>query len=234
MSANNSLDQTDWKTVGFTHVEYPKGDFIGFILAWSSLFPFFVLSGFVTHIYFRREIHTISFFAGIFLNEGVNLVLKYIVREPRPTSPHTVSNLEYGWPSSHSQFTWFFVTYIIFFIYFRSHSSNSMIELIWKHSMTAVCILTACVVAFSRYYLQYHNFNQVLWGSFFGVVLGTGWFVFTHVILSPFFQTVVTLEICEFLMIRDSTLIPNIMWFEYTTSRQESRTRRKMVSKKVQ
>ena len=61
----------------------------------------------------------ISFFAGIFLNEGVNLVLKYIVREPRPTSPHTVSNLEYGWPSSHSQFTWFFVTYIIFFIYFR-------------------------------------------------------------------------------------------------------------------
>lgn len=32
-------------------------------------------------------------------------------------------------------------------------------------------------------------------------------------------------KFCEMLMIRDTTLIPNVLWFEYTTSRQEARTR---------
>ena len=56
------LDPDDiiWKPVSFTYVEYQKGDPVGFVLAWSSLFPIFAVAGFVTHIYFRRETHTVG------------------------------------------------------------------------------------------------------------------------------------------------------------------------------
>lgn len=41
-------------------------------------------------------------------------------------------------------------------------------------------------------------------------------------------------KLCELLMIRDTTLIPNVLWFEYTKSRQEARARgRKMASLKT-
>jgi hypothetical protein len=42
-------------------------------------------------------------------------------------------------------------------------------------------------------------------------------------------------RISEFLLLRDTTLIPNVLWFEYTNSRQEARARsRKLVSMKSQ
>ena len=227
MSLNNFTEEIIWKAVSFTHVEYPQGDIIGLILAWSSLFPVFVLSGFITHIYFRREIHTISFFIGIFINELVNLILKYTVREPRPASYHTVLNVEFGWPSSHSQFTWFFMIYIIYFIYFRFHTNDDILDTVWKHSMSVFCIIFAFIVSFSRYYLAYHTVNQVLWGSVIGIICACAWFALTHFVFTPFYPVIVSWPVSEFFMIRDSTLIPNIMWFEYTTSRQESRTRRR-------
>ncbi|MGH0141999.1 UNVERIFIED_CONTAM: hypothetical protein FKN15_043241, partial [Acipenser sinensis] len=59
-------------------------DFTGQLLAYSSLLPVFILVGFVTLIVFKRELHTISFFGGLVLNEGVNWLLKNIFREPRP------------------------------------------------------------------------------------------------------------------------------------------------------
>nr|XP_002131668.3 dolichyldiphosphatase 1-like [Ciona intestinalis] len=231
---SNFLDIV-WTPVSFTHVEYEKGDQFGKFLAWTSLFPFVVLSGFLTHIYFRREIHTIVFFIGIFLNEMVNYIVKHIVQEPRPDSGHTTLNVKHGWPSSHSQFSWFFFTYLILFIYIRSHNNNTTLDLMWKHCMSALCVIAGCVVSYSRVYLLYHTVNQIVWGCIFGTMLGLSWFAVAQILLTPFFPFVVTWRVCEFFMIRDSTLIPNIMWFEYTTSRQESRSRsRKMSSNKLQ
>uniref|UniRef100_H2Z4M7 Dolichyldiphosphatase n=1 Tax=Ciona savignyi TaxID=51511 RepID=H2Z4M7_CIOSA len=257
-----------WSPVSFTHVEYAKGDFFGKILAWMSLLPVFILSGFATHIYFRREIHTVSlnkvfnflslwyyliliknassyvlpyfirvivFFVGIFVNESVNFIIKHIVQEARPIAGHTVLNVEHGWPSSHSQFVWFFISYVILFIYIRSHNNNGIMDMLWKHGMCGLCVVTGCMVSYSRVYLLYHFFNQVLWGFIFGTILGVSWFAITQLLLSPWFPFIVSWKVCEFFMIRDSTLIPNIMWFEYTTSRQESRSRsRKMSSNKLQ
>ena len=41
--------------------------------------------------------------------------------------------------------------------------------------------------------------------------------------------------VSEFLMLRDSTLIPNVLWFEYTSQRGEARSRqRKSISRKSQ
>lgn len=42
-------------------------------------------------------------------------------------------------------------------------------------------------------------------------------------------------RISEYLLLRDTTLIPNILWFEYTNIRTEARARsRKLVSMKSQ
>lgn len=60
----------------------------------------------------------ISFFIGIILNEFSNMVLKQIFCEARPVFRNFL-NSEYGMPSSHSQFMWFFTTYIFYFIFIR-------------------------------------------------------------------------------------------------------------------
>lgn len=194
-------------------------------LAWTSLSPIFILIGFLTHIYFRREIHTISFLIGQVGNELFNQVLKYAVKEERPPSPHNMLSNVYGWPSAHSQFIWFFVTYLLLFIYFRSQSNNSTLDSLWKISMFFICISFAICVSYSRVYLLYHTFSQVLWGSIFGCSNALIWFILTQSVFTPFFPTIVNTRVAELFLLRDSTLIPNIMWFEYTTSRQESRSR---------
>ncbi|CAN7949778.1 unnamed protein product [Ixodes hexagonus] len=53
--------------------------------------------------------------------------------------------------------------------------------------------------------------------------------------LTPLLHSLCFRPVSELLMLRDTTLIPNVMWFEYTSYRAESRTRqRKLVSMKSQ
>lgn len=75
------------------------------LLAWFSLLPIFILVGFITLILFHRDLHTVRpspsdllgvtflplllqifYLAGVVLNEGINLVIKHIIKEPRPAS----------------------------------------------------------------------------------------------------------------------------------------------------
>jgi len=47
--------------------------------------------------------------------------------------------------------------------------------------MSVLGILVAATVAYSRVYLVYHTTSQVLWGGFFGIVLGILWFLLVQV-----------------------------------------------------
>ncbi|XP_018006844.1 dolichyldiphosphatase 1 [Hyalella azteca] len=97
---------------------------------------------------------------------------------------------------------------------------------------TYICLIVSYV---SRVYLLYHSWAQVIVGSVLGAVLGVGWFFIVHVHLTPLFPQIASWSICELLMIRDTSLIPNILWFEYTHARNENRARnRKLVSMKSQ
>lgn len=99
-------------------------------------------AGFIALILFRRDLHTVSglshefkfsqhnieilfvillqiiFFLGTILNEIFNKILKNWIQEPRPIERLNMSD-QYGMPSSHSQFIWFFSTYSTLFILFR-------------------------------------------------------------------------------------------------------------------
>ncbi|XP_043496636.1 dolichyldiphosphatase 1-like [Polistes fuscatus] len=232
----HATDELKWIPLSLTLVEYPRGDIFGKLLALVSLAPFIIVTSFITLILFRRDLHTILFFSGIILNEFINLILKHIIREPRPLKRDGIYN-EYGMPSSHAQFMWFFTAYAILFIYIRlHHNSNSTIsERFWRIIIVTGCIITAVLVSYGRIYLQYHTTSQVLWGLTVGAILGVLWFLTTHIILTPLFPIIVSWQISEYLLLRDTSSIPDILWFEYTNIRTEVRSRsRKFVSMKSQ
>uniref|UniRef100_A0A8C3JZG4 Dolichyldiphosphatase n=1 Tax=Calidris pygmaea TaxID=425635 RepID=A0A8C3JZG4_9CHAR len=143
-----------WRPVSLTHVEYPAGDFSGQLLAYLSLGPIFIIVGFVTLIIFKRELHTISFLGGLAFNEGVNWLIKNVIREPRPCEEaHSTVTTKYGMPSSHSQFMWFFSVYSFLFLYLRMHQTNNarFLDLLWRHVLSICLVTVALLVSYSRY-----------------------------------------------------------------------------------
>ncbi|XP_059608815.1 dolichyldiphosphatase 1-like [Phlebotomus argentipes] len=229
-------NSSDWVPITLTLVEYPRGDLIGELLAWLSLMPMVLLAGFITLILFRRDLHTISFFLGMLLNEFFNKILKHTIQEPRPVlreHPYT----EYGMPSSHSQFMCFFSTYVLLFVLIRLHhmNNNAPLERAMRILVLAACWITTALVCYGRIYLQYHTAAQVYVGAAVGICTGALWFTVIHFFLTPYFPRIVTWKVSEFLLLRDTTLIPNVLWFEYTVTRQEARARsRKLISMKSQ
>eukprot|EP00118_Oscarella_pearsei_P010630 m.66296 g.66296 ORF g.66296 m.66296 type:complete len:232 (+) comp35380_c0_seq3:225-920(+) len=225
--SNSNSDEIPLVPFSLTYVEYPKDDFIGKALALFSLLPVFIVFGFVTLIVFRRDLHTMTYFAGLLLNEAVNYILKNIVKQPRPLRAGDKDALhgQYGMPSNHSQFMGFFSTYFVLFVYFKIVSESSLMQTLWKHALSLGVIAAALLVGFSRFYLKYHSLSQIACGFSVGLITGVSWFLMTYLFFTPLFPTIVSLPICEFLLIRDCSRIPNIAWFEYTVIRGEARRR---------
>ncbi|XP_053607666.1 dolichyldiphosphatase 1-like [Plodia interpunctella] len=222
---HNNVD-IEWQPLALTLVEYPKGDLIGKFFAFISLSPFGIGAGFIALILFRRDLHTIVFFLGTLLNELLNIILKHIICEARPIARGNLYN-EYGMPSSHAQFVWFFNVYVLYFVVIRLHhiNNNSIISALWRVIIVGGCTTLALLVSIGRVYLHYHTTSQVVVGGFVGFIFATLWFLIVHRVFTPLFPQLVSLKFFEMLMIRDTTLIPNVLWFEYTTSRQEARAR---------
>ncbi|XP_055516227.1 dolichyldiphosphatase 1 [Leucoraja erinacea] len=232
-----AVEKERWEPLSLTHVEYPPDDLAGKVLAYLSLVPVFILFGFVTLIVFKRELHSISFLCGLVLNEILNWLIKNVIKEPRPCQgAHRNLFTEYGMPSSHSQFIWFFSIYSLLFLYLRMHQTNNArcLDLLWRHILS-VCLLTlAFLVSYSRVYLMYHSWSQVIYGVIAGGVMGATWFIFTQEVLTPLFPRIASWPISEFFLIRDTSLIPNILWFEYTVTRSEARNRQRKLGTKMQ
>lgn len=229
-------EQVEWVPLTLTLVEYPKGDVIGKFLALISLAPFGIGSGFIALILFRRDLHTITFFLGTLLSELLNYILKHIICEARPIR-RDIIHVEYGMPSSHAQFVWFFATYVIYFVYIRLQhmNNNTIIQSLSKFLILFSTLSMAILVSISRIYLEYHTMSQVLCGALLGFLFGTFWFALTYLVLAPLFPQIVSWSISELLLLRDTTLIPNVLWFEYTNTRKEVHARsRKLVSMKSQ
>jgi len=225
-----------WKPVSLTYVTYPAGDVVGKMLAWGSLMPIFIIVSFVTLILFRREVHTMMFFLGILVNETINMALKRYFKEPRPCRPGDESFLytKHGMPSSHAQFMSFFALYLTFFAYVRLKPHESENFILRKHVLALSALLCAAFVAVSRIYLHYHTVEQVAAGLVVGGVAGMCWFFIVVTFLMPCAQQFVNTKLAEYFLIRDSSSIPDILWFEYTATRSEARQRNKRTSSKSQ
>jgi len=217
-----------WNEFALTHVEYPAGDHLGKLLCLFSLLPQALIVSFVTLVIFRRDLHTIFFFLGVCTCELLNIVLKHTIRQERPAQKRT-NYTRYGMPSSHSQLSWFIAGYLTLFLLVRLHhvQTSSVIINYWKQLAATLCWACAGLVSFSRVYLEYHTWWQVVCGGGIGAAFGVIWFIFVHYICTPFFPTIVQWRLCELLLICDTSLIPCIMWFEYANIRQEARARQR-------
>jgi len=240
MSQAGSTDDLEnaapWRTFTLTHVDYPDGDLFAKAMAVLSLSPLVIVVVFVTVFACKRDLHTFFYGLGVILNGLLNYVLKHTIKEARPSPPMGQSSgyirdstklfEEYGMPSSHSQFMWFVSTYMTLFVFVRlRHQESTLLKAAW----CVACLTLSILVAYGRIYLHYHTWSQVAWGSFIGYAMAMLWFFLVHLVLTPLFPWIASLKVCEWLMVRDYSSIPNVMWFDYTNARSEAKNRiRKM------
>lgn len=169
-------------------------------------------------------------------NEILNKILKYSIREPRPVTRQHNFN-EYGMPSNHAQFVSFFSTYVLLFVLIRlpPFNQNAFLERFWRLLIIGGTWFASLLVCYGRVYLQYHTWSQVIAGVVVGLIFGLLWFAITQFIFTPLYPKIVAWKVSEFFLLRDTTLIPNVLWFEYTATRKEANARsRKLNGMKMQ
>ncbi|KAJ3073097.1 Dolichyldiphosphatase 1 [Podochytrium sp. JEL0797] len=167
------------KPFSLTFFEYEKDDPLGKLLALFSLTPVFLMVSYATLIVSRRDIYIAVICVGQLIGEVLNLGIKKIIRQPRPT---LILGDGYGMPSSHSQFMAYFATCVVLHLYTKTAYKNPR----WKHLITLATISLALMVQYSRVYLHYHTAPQVLLGAQIGCFLGLIWYLFTTRVLLPF------------------------------------------------
>lgn len=142
-SLNLNMESATLVTFRLTEVKYEAADPIGLVLAVASLLPIALLVVFPTLIIFRRDLRTITFFAGQVANEAVNMVLKRYFKESRPDGSHRE---DFGMPSSHAQFSGFFAFYLILLLQFSFRGHSPVV----RHLLSLGAIITALLVCESR------------------------------------------------------------------------------------
>jgi len=130
-------------------------------------------------------------------------------------------------PSTHSQWMWFCSCYLVLFSVFRLTNT-----LAWKLVCVLLSLAASTLMAYSRVYLQYHTVAQVVWGGVVGGVGAVMWFLLTQWVFTPLYPVIERWRISEYFMIRDTSTIPNILWFEFVTIRGEVNTRKKVSARK--
>lgn len=106
--------------LSITYITYVQDDKLGKILALASLAPILII---VLEVAFIIAPHqssakrrvAVMLLVGQLINEGINAVLKEYFREPRPLGS---DKLDYGMPSSHSQFMGYLAAIAPFFVEF--------------------------------------------------------------------------------------------------------------------
>ncbi|XP_010543380.1 PREDICTED: lipid phosphate phosphatase gamma, chloroplastic [Tarenaya hassleriana] len=214
------------KAVTFTHVRYNRGDQLGHFLAWISLLPVFTgLVGSISHFLFRRELQGMLFFLGLLISQLINEVIKRSVQQARPETCALLEACDsHGWPSSHSQYMFFFATYFTLMtckgIGFRFGLRNRWIVNLLNWSLAVLTMVY-------RVYLGYHTVAQVFAGATVGAMLGSTWFWFVNSAVHPYFPAIEESAIGRTFCIKDTSHIPDVLKFEYDNARA---ARKKMAS----
>ncbi|KAA8516526.1 hypothetical protein F0562_016968 [Nyssa sinensis] len=205
------------KAVTLTHVRYQKGDQFGHFLAWVSLVPVFIsLGGFVSHFMFRREIQGMFFYLGLIISQFVNEFIKTTVEQARPETCALLETCDsQGWPSSHSQYMFFFATYFTLLTYYRIGVLSR--KQMWIAGLVVWSL--ALLTMHSRVYLGYHTVAQVFAGATLGVVLGAVWFWVVNSLLKKYFPVIEESAFGRMFYVKDTSHIPNVLKFEYDNAR---------------
>ncbi|KAL5711388.1 dolichyldiphosphatase [Ranunculus cassubicifolius] len=205
------------KAVTLTHVRYERGDQLGHFLAWISLIPVFIsLGGFTCHFLFRRELQGILFAIGLLISQFINQIVKSSVQQDRPEYCIILEMCDsHGWPSSHSQYMFFFSIYFTLLTYKGIGLSSNLQKWVVGFAPWPVAILTMV----SRVYLGYHSLSQVFAGAALGFFLGVAWFRIVNEYFICYFPMIEESWFGRTFYVKDSSHIANVMKFEYDNAR---------------
>ncbi|KAJ7972432.1 lipid phosphate phosphatase gamma, chloroplastic [Quillaja saponaria] len=180
------------KAVTLTHVRYQKGDQLGHFLAWVSLVPVFIsLGGFVSHFIFRRELQGLFFCLGLIISQFINEFIKTSVEQARPETCALLETCDsHGWPSSHSQYVFFFSVYFTLMTYKGIG--------LWSGRKNLIAYLLG-----------------LRWELFLGDY-GFGWSI---PVLYCYFPAIEDSALGRFFYLKDTSHIPNVLKFEYDNAR---------------
>jgi hypothetical protein len=121
-------------------------------------------------LFLRNNINYLLFFVGgTILNNILNILLKYIIREPRPTKDKTIIEIgiangervgfdKYGMPSGHAQNCGFVLAY-------TTPILNSPL-------ITGLFLILSFVSLFQRYLYNNHSVLQLTIGLIIGIIMG--------------------------------------------------------------
>lgn len=95
----------------------------------------------------------------------VNLVLKDIIKRPRPALPHLIYYFGYSFPSGHSALAIVIYGVILYYIH-----KNSCLSVRISKAVDALVLLLVILIGISRIYLGVHFFTDVVGGYISGFV----------------------------------------------------------------
>ncbi|EPQ56272.1 PAP2-domain-containing protein [Gloeophyllum trabeum ATCC 11539] len=165
-----------------THVLYDPSSTTSFLLALLTLSPILLMASYAALSVYTRELVIIEMWAGQFICEGFNWVLKRLIKQDRPEDS---LGHGYGFPSSHSQNMGYFASFLMCHMYFRHRfatSGNRTLDRAWRVFLYLALAAWAGTVAYSRYRLTYHTPHQILWGLGIGILYGVVFYGLTELI----------------------------------------------------
>ncbi|KAF8397650.1 hypothetical protein HHK36_016570 [Tetracentron sinense] len=156
------------------------------------------------------------FFLGLLISQAINEFIKTSVQQARPETCTLLETCDsHGWPSSHSQYMFFFAVYFTLLTYKGIGLSSERQKLIVGFIPWPLALLTM----YSRVYLGYHTVAQVFAGATLGIVIGGIWFCVVNNLLICYAPAIEESTIGRWLYIKDSSHIPNVLKFEYDNAR---------------
>ena len=157
------------------------------------------------------------FFAlGLLISQFINEIIKKSVQQARPETCALLEMCDsHGWPSSHSQYMFFFT------VYFTLLSYKKIVLLTGKYRWIASFIswVLAVLTMYSRVYLGYHTVAQVFAGATLGIILGAVWFWVVNSVLLCYFPIIEESAFGRWFYVKDTSHIQNVLEFEYEQAR---------------
>jgi len=157
------------------------------------------------------------FFAlGLIVSQFINEFIKTSVEQARPETCALLEMCDsHGWPSSHSQYMFFFAVYFTLLTYKK-------IGLLSRKQMWMAVLVVwplALLTMYSRVYLRYHSVSQVFAGAGLGVFLGGLWFWVVNSFIICYFPVIEESAFGRMFYVKDTSHIPNVLKFEYDNAR---------------
>ena len=181
------------KALSLTHILYEKDDPFGVILAISSLLPILISFSLVTHTFVGKDLRAGFLMIGALLTQIVSIVLKKIIKEPRPYELMVVpGSQKYGMPSSHSCFMGYIAMFSLLFAIRRCQDllgPNAFVIRMKRWLIPFVSTFSAILCSYSRIHLEYHTIRQVIAGIALGITIAILWFTLYEKFYIPTWST---------------------------------------------